>query len=94
MTVFSLQFLSSYQEDWNNLRSSNIRVIFYIFKVLNFKNSCINDDKTRNNFRLKPKLIFNNSRKIMIVKMSQKDNIEDIQKAYKLFVDESTNPKS
>jgi hypothetical protein len=30
----------------------------------------------------------------MIVKMSQKDNIEDIQKAYKLFVDESTNPKS
>ncbi len=29
----------------------------------------------------------------MIVKMSQKDSNEDIQKAYKLFVDESTNPK-
>lgn len=25
--------------------------------------------------------------------MSQKDSNEDIQKAYKLFVDESTNPK-
>lgn len=29
----------------------------------------------------------------MIVKMSQKDSNEDIQKAYKLFVDESTNPR-
>ena len=29
----------------------------------------------------------------MIVKMSQKDSIEDIQKAYKLFVDESSTPK-
>jgi hypothetical protein len=29
----------------------------------------------------------------MIVKMSQKDSTEDIQKAYKLFVDEEKNPK-
>lgn len=29
----------------------------------------------------------------MIVKMSQKDSQEDIQKAYKLFVDESTPSK-
>ena len=29
----------------------------------------------------------------MIVKMSQKDSNEDIQKAYKLFVDESTTPR-
>lgn len=29
----------------------------------------------------------------MIVKMSQKDSNEDIQKAYKLFVDDSKDPK-
>ena len=29
----------------------------------------------------------------MIVKMSQKDSTEDIQKAYKLFIDEDKNPK-
>ncbi len=29
----------------------------------------------------------------MIVKMSQKDSTEDIQKAYKLFVDEQTSNK-
>ncbi len=29
----------------------------------------------------------------MIVKMSQKDSKEDIEKAYKLFIDEKTNPK-
>lgn len=29
----------------------------------------------------------------MIVKMSQKDSNEDIQKAYKLFVDEGKDPK-
>ena len=30
---------------------------------------------------------------IIIVTMSQKDSTEDIEKAYKLFVDEKTNPK-
>jgi centrin-2/centrin-1 len=29
----------------------------------------------------------------MIVKMSQKDSNEDIQKAYRLFVDDSKDPK-
>lgn len=29
----------------------------------------------------------------MIVKMSQKDSQQDIEKAYKLFVDDRTNPK-
>lgn len=39
------------------------------------------------------KIDFQEFLEIMIVKMSQKDSNEDIQKAYKLFVDETTNPK-
>ena len=39
------------------------------------------------------KIDFQEFLEIMIVKMSQKDSNEDIQKAYKLFVDESTNPR-
>ena len=39
------------------------------------------------------KIDFQEFLEIMIVKMSQKDSNEDIKKAYKLFVDESTKPK-
>lgn len=39
------------------------------------------------------KIDFQEFLEIMIVKMSQKDSNEDIQKAYKLFVDESRENK-
>lgn len=39
------------------------------------------------------KIDFQEFLEIMIVKMSQKDSTDDIRKAYKLFIDESTNPK-
>ena len=39
------------------------------------------------------KIDFQEFLEIMIVKMSQKDSTEDIQKAYKLFIDEVTDPK-
>lgn len=39
------------------------------------------------------KIDFQEFLEIMIVKMSQKDSTDDIRKAYKLFIDEATNPK-
>jgi centrin-2/centrin-1 len=39
------------------------------------------------------KIDFQEFLEIMIVKMSQKDSNEDIQKAYRLFVDEGRDPK-